>query len=205
MDKTTIKQQIVSQRVDEHGVVKEEYTTTTLTLEREPDYVKLYIKDVLRLTDIPNSGNSILFCILKRMSYNSEIALFAPVKKGIALELGISEPTVSKAIELFANRSILLRIDRGLYVVNPFFFGRGKWEDIKKVRISIVYSENGRMIIKPEISEDNPVKNFEENAVKVKDSEENLVLLEKKNELIKSLNAVENEMLKNTEKSVKAA
>jgi Firmicute plasmid replication protein (RepL) len=163
MDKKRIIQEITTQKVDDNGVVTSETKTTNQTVEREPDYVKLYVKDVLRLSDIPSSGNSILFAILKRMTYNNDIALFAPVKREIASELNLKEVTISKAIELFTNKSILLRKDRGLYIINPYYFGRGKWEDIRKIRLEILYSETGRMILKAVINEDNKllIESFE--------------------------------------------
>jgi len=165
-DIKSITSEIKTLVIDSDGVVNEERKVTTSFIDREPDYVKLYIKDILRLSDIPNSGNSILLAILKRMTYNNDIALYAPVKREIALELELKEVTVSKAIELFTNKSILIRKDRGLYVINPYFFGRGKWEDIRKIRLEIVYSPSGRMIMKTEIQE-NYLENFENGKEKV--------------------------------------
>ena len=201
MDKKKILQELVTQKVNESGEVTEQLKTTSFLVEKEPDYIKLYIKDVLRLTDIPNSSNAILFSVLKRMTYDSEIALFAPVKKRIAAELNLSEPTVSKAIELFAKKSILLRKDRGLYVVNPFFFGRGKWEEIRQIRFQILYSESGRMILKSEIEEKDSMKDtqdFESKKRVVIDDEKHLAFLQKKSELTRSLEIVNNEILGNT-------
>lgn len=157
--------------VDSDGVVKHENMVTTSFIDREPDYVKLYIKDILRLSDIPNSGNSILLAILKRMTYNNDIALYAPVKREIASELELKEVTVSKAIELFTNKSILIRKDRGLYIINPYFFGRGKWEDIRKIRLEIVYSSSGRMIMKTEI-EDNYLEHFQNGKKEIQSNSE---------------------------------
>jgi hypothetical protein len=148
--KKRISQEITHTKTDLNGEVIEEVKNQVAYVEREPDYVKLYISDILRLQDIPKSGNDILLAIIKRMTYNNDIALFAPVKREIASDLGIKEITVSKAIELFTNKSILLRKDRGLYLINPFFFGRGKWDDIRKVRLQVIYSEEGRMILKTE-------------------------------------------------------
>jgi hypothetical protein len=148
--KKRISQEVTHTKTDLNGEVIEEIKNQVAYVEREPDYVKLYISDILRLQDIPKSGNDILLAIIKRMTYNNDIALFAPVKREIASDLGIKEITVSKAIELFTNKSILLRKDRGLYLINPFFFGRGKWDDIRKVRLQVIYSEEGRMILKTE-------------------------------------------------------
>lgn len=159
-DIKSISSEITTRVIDSDGVIDEEKVITTSYINREPDYVKLYIKDILRLSDIPNSGNSILLAILKRMTYNNDIALYAPVKREIAMELDLKEITVSKAIELFTNKSILIRKDRGLYIINPYFFGRGKWEDIRKIRLEIVYSASGRMIMRTEIQEDY-LENFE--------------------------------------------
>lgn len=154
MDKKRISQEITTQMVDENGVLTKELKHQLSYVEREPDYVKLYIGDILRLKDIPRSGNEILLAILKRMTYNNDIALFAPVKREIANELKIKEITVSKAIELFTLKSILLRKDRGLYLINPYFFGIGRWEKIKEIRMQIVYSSEGKMILKTEFKEE---------------------------------------------------
>lgn len=147
--KKRISQEITNTITDINtGEVIKEVKNEISYVDREPDYVKLYVSDILRLTDVPKSGNDIMFAMLKRMTYNNDIALYAPVKREIANELGIKEITVSKAIELFTNKSILVRKDRGLYIINPYFFGRGKWEEIKKIRLQILYSKEGRMILK---------------------------------------------------------
>jgi hypothetical protein len=150
-DTKRISQEITSQSVNnETGEIIKEVKHQVAYVEREPDYVKLYISDIFRLTDVPKSSNDIMLAMLKRMTYNNDIALFAPVKREIAKELGLKEVTISKAIELFVKKSIFLRKDRGLYIINPYFFGRGKWEDIRKIRLQIEYSKEGRMILKTE-------------------------------------------------------
>lgn len=148
METKRISQEIVTQIIDEDGLVKQEIKTQSSFIEREPDYVKLYIKDILRLNDIPKSGNEILLAILRRMTYSNDIILIASVKREIAEELNVKEITLRKAIELFVEKSILLRKDRGVYIINPFFFGRGKWEEIKKIRLLIEYSKEGKMMLK---------------------------------------------------------
>lgn len=148
METKRISQEIVTQIIDEDGLIKQEVKTQSSFIEREPDYVKLYIRDILRLNDIPKSGNEILLSILRRMTYSNDIILIASVKREIAEELGVKEITLRKAIELFVEKSILLRKDRGVYIINPYFFGRGKWEEIKKIRLLIEYSKEGKMMLK---------------------------------------------------------
>lgn len=152
MSRKKILQETTQTMTNMDGEVVQEVRSQMIQVEREPDYVKLYISDILRLQDIPKSGNEILLAMLKRMTYNNDIALYAPVKREIANELGVKEVTISKAIELFTERSILLRKDRGLYIINPYFFGRGKWEEIRKIRLQILYTKEGRMILKTEFT-----------------------------------------------------
>jgi hypothetical protein len=156
--KKKILQEVISTRTNEDGQVIEEIKSQVIQVEKEPDYVKLYINDLLRLQDIPKSANDILLAIIKRMTYNNDIALFAPVKREIASELNIKEVTVAKAIEMFTNKSILIRKDRGLYVINPYLFGRGKWEEIRKIRLQLVYSKEGRVILKTDFETSNDLK-----------------------------------------------
>jgi hypothetical protein len=163
MSRKNILQQTTHIVTDFNGEIHKEIQSQTIQVEREPDYVKLYISDILRLKDIPKSGNEILLAMLKRMTYNNDIALYAPVKREIAKELKLKEVTISKAIELFTEKSILLRKDRGLYIINPYFFGRGKWEEIKKIRLQIIYTKENqdRMILKTEFAFTTPIPEAE--------------------------------------------
>lgn len=145
----TVVRQVKTTVIDENGVIKKETEKTESRVEREPDYVKVYLEDLLRITDIPKAGNAILMAIIKRMTWNTnDIVLIAPIKKQIAEELNISLVTVSKAVESFTSKSILLRKDRGLYLVNPYFFGKGNWDDLQEIRLTVAYSKSGRMILK---------------------------------------------------------
>jgi predicted transcriptional regulator len=145
-----ISQEITVDIVNEDGEVLREQKTTTSYVDNEPDYVKMYFKDILKMKDIQKAGNEVLFSILKRIDYSNEIFLFAPVKRKIAEELNLKEVTVSKAIEELCKKEIIIRKERGVYVVNPFYFGRGKWENIKKIRMEIGYDISGRNLTKIE-------------------------------------------------------
>jgi hypothetical protein len=143
-----INQEIVTQVVSsETGEITESRTHKEFSIEREPDYIKLYIKDILRLKDLSKGTNDIMYSLLKRMTYadNGEnlLYLFAPIKRAVAAELGLKEGTIRKAIEQLTEKQILIRKDRGTYMVNPFLFGRGKWEDIRKIRLQVEYSADG--------------------------------------------------------------
>lgn len=121
-------------------------TEKTTVVENEPDYIKLYLADIMKLSNVPRSTSDILYCLLRFMSYDNDIVIISAIKKKICKELKLSMDSINKGIQTLMRKEILIRKDTGLYAVNPFLFGRGKWKEIKELRLSIVYNENGRTV-----------------------------------------------------------
>ena len=80
------------------------------------------------------------------------IVLLKPIKEMIAMELNISLNTLERAIVVLAKENILIRTHQSIYVVDPNLFGKGKWEDIKEIRLSITYSANGKKQIQSNVT-----------------------------------------------------
>lgn len=168
-----ISQQVVNNFVNENGEVLTSETITTSYVEREPDFVKLYISDILKLSDISKGTNDILLALLKRINYENEVFILSYVKEEIAKELNLKVVTVNKAVSVLSEKGILLRKARGCYLMNPYFFGRGKWENIKKIRMELVYDETGRQTFKVNIDKENVISAFEnENQKKIQSNSE---------------------------------
>lgn len=138
-----IKKDIVNMTT---GEVVESETTTEQYLDTEPDYVKVYLRDVIKLKDLPKGTSSVLFSLLQRMTYNNDIVISASLKREISEELGLEPRTIKDGVENLTKANILIRKDRGYYLFNPFLFGRGKWTGIKKIRVTIDYSQSGKEI-----------------------------------------------------------
>ena len=107
--------------------------------EKEPDYVKLYISDIVRLKDLPPSADKVLMEIIGQMGYSNIFAAYAPIKRVMIKNLDISMNTLNKAIDQLHKKGILVRIERGVYLVDPNLFARGSWDDIKNIRLTIEY------------------------------------------------------------------
>jgi len=151
-NKTTklFEQTIVSVDSDTGEITKAENTTVS-RVPREPEFVKVYIKDLARLNNLPGWTNPILFCLLRLMNYNNEIILNAYLKDQIAEELGVTRNSINKGISRLTEKNILIKKGRGAYIANPYFFGRGGWNDIRKIRLQLTYDlESGQKEIKSE-------------------------------------------------------
>lgn len=128
----------------ETGEVKS--TQRESIVQKEPDYVKLYLADLAMINDIPKWVTGILFELIKRMNYENEIILNSVIKKRIATELGIVTQTIDNALGTFVKKQILVRVGVGVYLANPYLFGKGDWNGIRKIRLTIGYSERGKEI-----------------------------------------------------------
>ena len=132
---------------DEEGVVIDEQKQTSITtayFEKEPDFVKLYLNDIVRLYDLPKSTGNILFEMIRDMSYDNLVSLGSYKRAIIAERLGIAKGTISNALTKFVEEGFLSKVSSTEFVVNPEIVGKGKWKDIKELRLTMVYNQDGK-------------------------------------------------------------
>jgi predicted transcriptional regulator len=155
MAKKRILQEIHTQEIDfDSGELKHDFRQRTLQVEKEPDYVKLYLQDILKIKDLSKGSNAVLMALLRRMTYDNKIILIAAIKREISEELNIKMVTINKAIDSFLKTDIIRRTDRGIYVLNPYLFGRGSWEAVRQIRLTIHYTAKGGRQLTTEIDDD---------------------------------------------------
>jgi len=127
------------------GEIKHEEELIDAYVDKEPDYVKLYLKDIVALNDLPKGLDRVINVLLKTMSYDNMIILNSYIKKQMTEELGYKTVQVlNNNINKLVNSEILFRKGTGTYQVNALYFGRGHWNDIQEIRLQQRYSENGR-------------------------------------------------------------
>lgn len=142
---------------NDSGEVLAKREETTYLLDKEPPFVKLYLDNVLFLTDLPKWLNTTLMALLERMPYTGKgFAVNGAVRREIAKETNTTEGSVRNAITKLSQGKLLLRIDTGYYQFNPYFFGKGEWKDIERLRLEIIYDCSGRTFL-------TEIKHFEEN------------------------------------------
>lgn len=106
----------------------------------EPPYVKMYIDDIMRLKEMPGAAGKVLNVLVSNMSYGNVVVLLIDIKKLIMQATGLSIHTVNKSIAQLHKANILIRKGKSVYIVDPTLFARGKWDDIKKLRLTIDYN-----------------------------------------------------------------
>ena len=137
----------------ETGEIIEERTIEKRAVEMEPDYVKLYVRDISCIMGLSPSNNDVLYSMLCRMDYENKIVLNSYIRKQMCEKMGIKENTLSHVLNRLIEKKILKKIANNTFEVNPWLFGRGKWEDIYKLRLVCCYDiEHGRTIKTERIS-----------------------------------------------------
>lgn len=142
-----IKQSVETMVMNEKGEMVSKRANQTLSWGSEPAYIKLYLQDVLYLSDMPTKHSAILYELLKRASYagdkdGMQVIINASLKRRIKETLGFKNmSSVNNAITDFVKGKILYRVDVGMYNFNPYLFGKGDWQDISRLRLEINYDD----------------------------------------------------------------
>lgn len=144
-----IKQSVATKIIDANtGTILESVEKNVINWGQEPPFVKIYLKDILYLKDLPKSYNPLLLALLKRAGWakdGMEISLTAGTKRLIAKELNLQNiRTINNALSNFVKADVLFRVETGVYRFNPYLFGKGDWQDISKLRLQIEYTLEGR-------------------------------------------------------------
>jgi hypothetical protein len=133
----------------EDGVLT--HSRTGLTLPKEPPFIKLYLKDLAHIRNLPIWVSGVLYELLKKMDYSNEIVLNSSVKKRIADLLKIGVRSIDNALVKLVSKKVFFRLEPGVYQANPYIFGRGSWADVEKIRLTVTYSADGEKHIEAEI------------------------------------------------------
>lgn len=114
----------------------------------EPDFIKLYLDHVLIQARTRIDLSPVLMEILKMANYADDnrggmyVILNKYAKELIGNVVGVTIPMIDKNIKQFVESSVLIRIARGTYLLNPYYFGKGHWTDIKQIRATIDFNTN---------------------------------------------------------------
>jgi len=143
-----VYRQITKQQLDKDGNINYfEETKESFMARDEPDFIKLYLDHVLVHKDLSVKLSPILVQVCKLANYADHqqggmmIFLNSYTKEQIRKNLNYtSVKMVEKSIASLVNSKIIIRKSRGAYLLNPYYFGKGHWTDIKKIRATIDFN-----------------------------------------------------------------
>lgn len=118
----------------ETGEIKES-TTVRAVKGEEPSYIKLYLQDISYLYGLPATAGDLMHELLQYVTYGTQqIVLNASVKEKICEVTGIAKQTLNNRLQDLVNKGIIARDGRGVFVLNPYLFGKGDWKSVRELR-----------------------------------------------------------------------
>lgn len=131
------------------GEVQEETTVRRIRVQREPEFVKMYLNDLMYISNMPIKGGTtagrlaVLFELVKLMKYGTnQVAVSTGERRKIAAALELHDLTVQRYISDFQKAKIMIKEDVGLYTMNPHFFAKGEWKEIGQMKMNIKFDFN---------------------------------------------------------------
>lgn len=99
------------------------------------DFLLFFAKNLSTLIKSkPSNKDIIISRVLSKMDSNNHVYLFQDFREPLAKELGLNISYIGKVINELEKKQILFRQHKGVYLVNPYIYGKGNMENIAKVR-----------------------------------------------------------------------
>jgi len=136
----TVAQTNVTTQANADGEITRTSTEQIFKLHfaSEPRYIKQYQQDFDAFNALKKSSKEILHELLTYTTYNeNRLYLNIEIKKAICKKLGLSYTTMTNALTELKQSQIILYLNTGSYVVNPYYYGVGEWPKLKDLRNKI--------------------------------------------------------------------
>lgn len=174
-DKKKIATQRAITTIDEYGTVERVVTEDILMVDKEPEYVKVYVDTMLAFQGQNRELTPVIIALGRHMTWANDpseefrctVRTDSFVREDISRVTGLSDPSVLRLIRELKEANILIPIvkdgktKRGIYFVNPWVMSRGEWKDIKNLRTSFVFTSDNHEIDRAAVIEtDGEVQRF---------------------------------------------
>lgn len=116
----------------------EEDVVFTSVKNSQPHYFQTYFDDSDALNCLTKQENNVIRKFVDLADFESSIIhLNASLKKQIVENLGIVFKTLDNIIQSLKAKQVLFHLDEGVFLLNPFYFGKGSWDDQLQLRKAI--------------------------------------------------------------------
>ena len=145
-NETKVTYQSERTTVNENGKPLTTTSTKSIVIKSEEDYIKIYFRGLNYIRDMPQDCFALLCVLFKYTSYAEKaasdgvnysfvITINKHIRQEIAKELGYKNiDSISNVITQLLDGGVMIRLTNGVYRLNPFLFGRGKYEHLVNLR-----------------------------------------------------------------------
>jgi hypothetical protein len=106
---------------------------------KSQQFMKVFSRDIAVLNDVSSGAYKLLFGLFRYVDRDNSIIVNIDRKEKLHDLIGIKPTSQAMYLTELVKKKILNRKRAGVYVLNPHIFGRLDWNNIKQLRIEIVY------------------------------------------------------------------
>ena len=133
---TTVYEEKIERQDNITGEVTEKINRKVVRKEKTPEFVMLFVNGVDTYTNakLSKSQGRVMAQLLKYTIKNSNMLMInKKIKEMIAKDIDVKVDTVNSYLKVLVKKNLVIR-DDGLFFLNPDIFGKGDFNEVKKLR-----------------------------------------------------------------------
>jgi predicted transcriptional regulator len=121
------------------GEIVETLNEETVRAGKQPAFIMVFLKDLGKMENLTRAENTVLWRLFQIIDNQNIISITRGIKDTIADEENLKRGSMNTFIANLKKKKMLVEESKGRYHLNPYLFGRGKWDDISKLRQTVEY------------------------------------------------------------------
>ncbi|MBK3487671.1 hypothetical protein JF116_09785 [Campylobacter fetus subsp. venerealis] len=118
-------------------------TDSVYRVPQTPDFVMAFTQDMSFISNISGGASKLLFGILSLINRSNEIYIVKEVKEKLSEITGLKFSSISVLVSELHKKNVIIKKNAekrsSAYVINPYYFGKGKWVNVNKLRMIVEY------------------------------------------------------------------
>lgn len=110
----------------------------------EPDFVKLYIKDLCKIKGLTGIQNEMFKFMLRNMNHENLVSYGSTAKNSFLDEHGIKSTTFNNNIRGLIESNLIERVAKGEFRVNKKYAVKVDWTKVQEIKWETTYSDKGK-------------------------------------------------------------
>lgn len=118
--------------------------TDTGELLQEPEFIKIYIRDLCRVKGVSGLQMNIFHFMLKHMNDHNEVSYGKSAKERFCAVHKTSIPSFNNNVKALIKSGLIERINRGEFRVNKQYAVKVDWDRVQSIVWKSTYTKNGK-------------------------------------------------------------
>lgn len=119
--------------------------TSTGQISEEPDFVKLYIKDVCTVKGLTAPLYKMFNFMLNNMNYENAVSYGMSTKRKFLKENDIANSTFDNYVSKLIKANLIERIGKGEFRINKKYATKVPWSKVQSIEWTTKYSRDGKV------------------------------------------------------------